>query len=189
MSNRAQIVHHIPGRIRIRLPHARGNHALLEQIKQKLSPRPGVRGVAVNPATGSIVIRYDPELHPDYRADLATHAAREKLFALEIDSQDEESGTARSLNSFFGELSDGVKQATSDMIDLKEIFPFAVGTYAFFFVDRTIGAPLWMTLMIFSFSSYMDLHEEEPGEDVAESLDALRAEIAALRKEIRALSR
>lgn len=189
MRQQAQLVHHIPGRVRIRLPHAKGNRALLQQIKESISPRPGVRRVDVNPTTGSILIHYDPALLDNFNRQLAEHAEREELFALNVETQKDETGTARSVHDFLKLLSDIVKDATADTIDLKEIFPFAVGGYAFFFVDRSIGAPLWLSLMFFAFSAYMDLHETEPSPNVGESLEDLRAEIAALRSDIRALSR
>jgi hypothetical protein len=182
MKHQAQIVHHVPGRIRLRLPRAKGKSALLEQIKEALSPRPGVRSVAVNPTTGSVIINYDAPLF-DFNKQLAEH---KELFTLNGEMQPEDSSAARLVERSLKQLSDAVKEASGDAIDLKEIFPFAVATFALFFVDKTLGAPLWLSLLIFSFSSYMDLHE--PEDNINESLGELRAEVSGLRADLHALS-
>lgn len=190
MKHQAQIVHHVPGRVRIKLPRAKGDRILLEQIKQSISPRPGVQHVTINPATGSVVIYYDADLIDSFNKGLAAHAAQGNLFNLKTESKKEESGIARSIDVGFKQLSDGIKHATGETIDLKEMFPFAVATIALFFVDKTLGAPLWLSLLFFSFSSYMDLHEADPEpNNVIGSIESLHLEIAALRDDVRALSR
>lgn len=190
MKNQAHIAHHVPGRIRIRLPHAQGNRVLLKQIGESIAPRPGVHRVRVNPTAGSIVIHYDPGLLDNFRQSLAEHVKDEELFMLDTCPQKGESGVARSIDRGLKEISDTVKHSTGEAIDLKELFPFAVAAAALFFVDKTLGAPLWVSLLIFSFSSYMDLHEpEQPDGQVVDSIKSLREEIAALRGEIRELSR
>lgn len=126
MKHQAQIVHHVPGRVRIKLPRARGNRALLEQIKQSISPRPCVQHVTVSPTTGSVVIYYDADLIDGFNKGLAAHAAQGNLFSLDAESEKEESGIARSIDKSFKQLSDGIKHPTGESIDLKEVFPFAV---------------------------------------------------------------
>lgn len=185
MKDQARIAHHAPGRIRIRLPHAKGDHARLEQIKRAISPRPGVRRVEVNPSTGSVVVHYDPALHQDYRPLLGHLVEHEGLCVPAADPLADESLTARSVNHLCKQLSDGIRRVTNETVALKELFPFGVAAYALWWVDRSIGAPLWLSLLIFSWSSYMDLHEDESGGGVAASLDALRAEVASLRTELR----
>ena len=186
MGNQAYIVHHIPGRLRIRLPKAKGNPDLLARISQSLSPLSGVRQVSTNESTGSVVIHYDPGTSREIRKQLAAQAEEDEIFVLDGDFSTENSEAARSVDNLFHHLNDGVKRTTKDLIDLREIMPFGIAIYAFFWVDRAIGNPLWLSLLMFSFSSYMDLHEPEPGTAVEDSIDALRSEIAALRSEIRA---
>ena len=80
--HQAHVVHQIPGRIRVRMPHAKGRRALLESVKESISPLENVRHVEINPATGSILVYYNPEHDQDYLRDLAEHAQRENLFDL-----------------------------------------------------------------------------------------------------------
>lgn len=188
MRHPAQIVHHIPGRIRIKLPRAKGNRALLNRIAESIEGRHGVRSVSVNATTGSVIIYYDSSVLGDFRKRLAEYGADDDLFTLKKEGQEDKSLTARSIGGALKFLSQGVKRVTGDVIDLREIFPLAIGAYAFFFVDRAVGAPLWLSMLFFSFDSYMDLHEDESNEPVVDSVESLRDEIAALRAEVRALS-
>jgi hypothetical protein len=52
-------VHHVPGRLRVRIPAAKGNPIATERLTKKLNELRGIRSVAGNPITGSILIRYD----------------------------------------------------------------------------------------------------------------------------------
>jgi hypothetical protein len=187
LSHRAYVIHHIPGRMRLKLPHAKGNPAWLQRIKESISPQPGIKHVEINPTTGSVLIQYDPEGPDNFNKRLAQYAEHEKLFALEVTSQEpeDESSTARAIADLFNRLNQVTKRKTNDAIDLRDLFPLGTAIYAFFWVDRSIGAPLWLSMLFFSWSAYMDLHETEPSQKVAETLEALRAEIAALRADIR----
>src|SRR5437879_5091518 len=82
MSHRAHVIHHIPGRMRVKLPHAKGDHATLQRIKEAISPMPGVNEVIINPVTGSVVVHYDPDIHENFHDHFGEHAERENLFAL-----------------------------------------------------------------------------------------------------------
>lgn len=114
------------------------------------------------------------------------------LMAAKQDAEAEFLAEQSSLGSLvfqsFERLNGEVKRGTQGMIDLKELFPFGLGIYSFFFIDWTIGAPLWLSVMFFSWDAFFDLHDPEPSQYVVGSVEALRAEIAALRGEVRALS-
>lgn len=68
-----QIAHQVPGRIRMKVPSAKENPELLEQIKQTFSVIPGIEEVIVNPATGSIVLHYDTDRHDEFHGKLEHH--------------------------------------------------------------------------------------------------------------------
>src|SRR5580704_9274045 len=73
MRAKLQIAHQVPGRIRMKVPSAKGNAEQLEQYKQTLSLIPGIEQVDVNPETGSIILRYDPDRHDDFHAGFHHH--------------------------------------------------------------------------------------------------------------------
>lgn len=62
MAVAAHIVHHIPGRVRLRVPHRRDHHGFFAEVHQRLETCPNVTGISTNPATASILVRYKGEL-------------------------------------------------------------------------------------------------------------------------------
>ena len=52
-------VHHIEGRLRIRLPELKSSPHNITEIAQAISTIFGVRSVQIKPLTGSVVIHYD----------------------------------------------------------------------------------------------------------------------------------
>ena len=89
------------------------------------------------------------------------------------------------------------------MINLKELFPLALGLYGLVFVNRSAAAAQWINWIQVAFDTYIDLHEDEPVAEVAEaieslgallieqqtqSMETLRSELASLRAEVRAIA-
>lgn len=52
-------IHHVPGRLRIRIPELKRNPAMADSLKTKLESTSGVRSVIANSLTGSVLIHYD----------------------------------------------------------------------------------------------------------------------------------
>src|ERR1035437_7488266 len=134
MSQRsARVVHHVKGRIRVKLHDAKGNHRFLESVQQSLSPVAGVRHVDVNSATGSIVVHYDATMHPDFAQTLTDHGESEGLFSLEPAELSEvdaiankiqreaeflaqHSDVAKSALAFVSQIDRALKQATNNAV-------------------------------------------------------------------------
>jgi copper chaperone CopZ len=55
------VIHHVPGRLRIRLSEVKGNPAKAHSIERALGAFPGVNDVASNIRTGSVLVHYDPK--------------------------------------------------------------------------------------------------------------------------------
>lgn len=183
MIEQAQIVHHIPGRLRLKLPRAKGNQALLQHVKESLSPQPGIRRVEVNPTTGSVVIHYNSDEHEDYANQLAEHAESTQLFALkppeltgvdetvqrieaEAEFLAERSETARVIVNNVKQLNEAIKQATNNAFDLNVLLPLAAALISVSEVGLEMATPLWVTLGIFSFNSFISLHYPKPHAEV-----------------------
>jgi hypothetical protein len=60
---RAHVVHHVPGRVRLRVPSRRGDRHFFDAVGSKLGALDGVSAVRTNAATGSVLIRHDGPLH------------------------------------------------------------------------------------------------------------------------------
>lgn len=58
MASKAHVVHHIPGRVRLRIPAKRRDHTYFADVKAKLESVPSIHGVEVNPASASVLVRY-----------------------------------------------------------------------------------------------------------------------------------
>ena len=82
MRHSARAVHHVRGRIRLKIPASKGDSRLLEEIKQAIAPLKGVKSVDTNPSTGSVVVHYDPAMHADFHQQLADHAGDSCPFVL-----------------------------------------------------------------------------------------------------------
>jgi Heavy metal associated domain 2 len=176
MSQRsARVVHHVKGRIRVKLQDAKGNHRFLESVKQTLSPVAGVRNVDVNSSTGSVVVHYDQTTHPDFAQTLASHCESEGLFSLEPPELSEvdaianklqreaqflaqHSDLAKSAVDFVSQIDQRLKTATNNTVDLKVLLPLGLAIYSFIELESDITTPLWVTLGIFSFNSFIALH-------------------------------
>ncbi|PTB17894.1 hypothetical protein C9I57_25555 [Trinickia symbiotica] len=58
----ADQIHHVPGRLRLKLSAIKRNDARARLAEQQLGVLDGVRSAIGNPLTGSLVVRFDPEL-------------------------------------------------------------------------------------------------------------------------------
>src|SRR5882672_4071412 len=62
MAHKAHIVHHSPGRVRLRLHRKRHDPEFFRAVQDRLMRCDNVHQVDVNPATGSILVRYSGEI-------------------------------------------------------------------------------------------------------------------------------
>jgi heavy-metal-associated domain-containing protein len=179
MAHEAHVSHHIPGRMRMKLPSAKGQHRMLQDIQQLIAPMPGVQRVEINPATGSVLVYYAPERHEEFHTQLADHAVQADLFALkppELSDLDEMAENIEAEAEFLAAHSDiaqrmidvvkqidtGIKRATNNNVDLKVLLPLGLAVYAFIEAGTHVVTPLWVTLGIFSFNSFVALHQPHP---------------------------
>jgi hypothetical protein len=179
MAHEAHVIHHIPGRMRVKLPGAKGHHQVLRHIQQSIVPMPGIQRVEINPATGSVLVYYDPGQHEAFHTQLAEHAMQADLFALkppELTEVDEiaakieaeaeflaaQSEIARSMIDVVKQIDTGIKRATNNNVDLKVLLPLGLAFYAFVEAGTEAVTPLWVTLGIFSFNSFVALHRPHP---------------------------
>ena len=66
------VAHQVPGRVRMKIPGAKGNPEMLQQIAQTFAAIPGIKRITVNPTTGSIVIHYDAD-HDEFQGHFHRH--------------------------------------------------------------------------------------------------------------------
>ena len=187
MNARMQIAHQVPGRIRMKIPSAKGDLEQLEDIKQTLSMLPGIEQVDVNPDTGSIVLKYDVDQHDNFHAGFHHHCSKHHGVAHprpptnEIDAlankieQEAEflaqhSESARVVVDFCKRTDREIKLATGNMLDLKMVLAIGVVGFTVFEVGATAATPVWVTLSLFGLNHFIEMQSEKLEDAPAECL-------------------
>ena len=192
----AQVVHHIPGRMRIKAPFLRSAGADSQQISQLLAPLEGLKQVNFSPITGSVLLHYDPEIDAEFTERLTEHVQRtlglNLLPATEdgVISRNNTTSVAtsvmrdirltREIYSFFNRINHDVKNATDNVFDLKSLVPIGLAGLALVRAGSAVTTPLWVTLGIFSFTSFAILN---PVSITVETEDAVRSNRRKNRKQ------
>ena len=179
MRAKLQIAHQVPGRIRMKIPSAKGNPEQLEEYKQTLSLIPGIEQVEVNPDTGSIVLKYDPDQHDDFHAGFHHHCNQHHSHAVprrpptndidalankieqEAEFLAEHSETARAVVDFCKRTDREIKIATGNVLDLKMVLAIGVVGFTIFEVGATAATPVWVTLSLFGLNHFIEMQTEQ----------------------------
>jgi hypothetical protein len=177
MKPRLKIAHQVPGRIRMKIPSAKGNAQQLEQYRETLSLIPGIERVEVNPETGSIVLKYDPDRRHDFHAGFHDHVhehhgyAHHKPPTNEIDALAskieeeaeylaEHSQVARVLVDFCKNADRQIRASSDNMLDLKMLLAIGVVGFTVFEVGATAATPVWVTLALFGMNHFIEMQEQ-----------------------------
>ena len=72
-----EVVHALPGRMRLRMPSLRARARALAEFATSLKRLEGIQDVTVNPVLGTALVRYDAaKLTPSLVVAAATHGGR-----------------------------------------------------------------------------------------------------------------
>jgi hypothetical protein len=171
----AYVYHHLPGRLRLRIPAAKGEAAELRELSSAIARAPGINQVEYNPITGSILVQYSPQQYKSLRSLESSFSASAVPIAVNNshpahpDSRPRHqlrgrSISARKVDSFFKQVDHEIRMATDNEVDLKFILPFGVAVLGLLALRYSSATPLWLTLLIFAFNSFLGLHAPTPGE-------------------------
>lgn len=171
----AYVHHHLPGRLRLRIPAAKGEEDELRELSSAIARAPGISQVEYNPITGSILIQYSPEQHKNLQSlESSLSASAVPITVHNSYSTRHESHhrhhrpgrsvAARRVDSFFKQLDHEVRTATDNEVDLKFILPFGVAVLGLLALRHSSTTPLWLTLLIFAFNAFLGLHAPTPGD-------------------------
>jgi cation transport ATPase len=191
MKVKLQIAHQVPGRIRMKIPSAKGNPELLEEIQKTFSVIPGIEEVRVNPETGSVVLKYDTDRHDDFHTDFAHryehhagHHPHHRPPSNEIDALAskieeeanflaEHSQAAKAVVDFCRHWDREIKNASGNMFDLKMVLCVGLVGFMIFEVGAAAATPVWVTLTLFGLNHFVEMQAE-----LAEQLRAEQGEAA-----------
>ena len=179
--HKLQIAHQTVGRVRMKLPSAKGDPEFLREVAETFSVIPGIQQVDVNPITGSIILRYDDE-NKYFNEKLAqnlllinTQQSRmigseydelAKKIEKEAEYLAQRSELARAVVDFFKQLDREIKVATYNVIDLKIILAVGALGLMIFEIGATAATPVWLTLSIFTFNHFIELRNPESESDM-----------------------
>ena len=168
-----RIVHHIPGRLRIKVLGSQEGSEYFAAVKHAIGELPGVDSVSVNPPASSIVVRYKPsETHLRMRleedpqigawlslagADPIDDAAADAITAGMAYLQ-RHSRLAETIVSGAEHLDANLRQASAGYLDLKVLLPLGVLAATTLHKRRSRGTPMWVTVSTFAFNAFLTLH-------------------------------
>jgi hypothetical protein len=171
----AYVHHHLPGRLRLRVPAAKGEEDELREISSAIARTPGISQVEYNPITGSVLIQYSPEQYKTLQSLESGLRVSSAPIAVNNSPPGHQGGrrrpqvrgrstAARRVDSFFKQVDHEIRMATDNEVDLKFILPFGVGVLGLIAIRYSSTTPLWLTLMIFAFHAFLGLHAPSPGD-------------------------
>ena len=173
--HKARIEHKIPGRIRMKVPHAKSNPEILKAYSAAFSAIPGITKVQAKPETGNIVIQYDPKCEADFHhhlhhccehhdmhvhndrpgdeiGDIASKIEREAEFLAQ------HSEIARVTVDFCKKMDREMKIVTGNTVDMKILLAGGLAAFTFLEIGAEAATPMWVTLVLFSLNHLTELH-------------------------------
>jgi hypothetical protein len=176
MKVKLQIAHQVPGRIRMKVPSAKGNPAMLQEIQDAFSAIPGIEQVVVNPETGSVVLKYGADRHDDFHAGF-THRCNEyqghvpghglppsneiddlvTKIQEEADFLAEHSEAAKAVVDFCKHWDREIKVASGNLVDLKIVLCVGLVGCTIFEIGAAAATPVWVTLTLFGSTHFIEM--------------------------------
>ena len=152
----------------------KGDPELLDQIKESFRAIPGIKSVAVNPTTGSLILHYDPTRHAEFYKQFQDRFASHALsvstppmteiddFTNAIQAEAEfladRSITARSIVDFCKRLDRSLRVATNNAIDLKIVVAGGFAVVVLLEIGVSVATPMWVTLAIYGLNHLAELN-------------------------------
>ena len=171
--HKVHVAHHTPGRVRLKIPTAKGDGKALQKIADTFLAVPGVESVAVNAETGSLVMKYataKPEavhasigdkLGPGYRPPETEYDKLADSIQREAEFLAQHSHAAKAIVEFFAELDRSIKRNTDNYVDLKIVLAAIIVGGTIFEVGMSAATPVWLTLAVFSVNHMVQLHQHQ----------------------------
>jgi copper chaperone CopZ len=145
-SGPVQTAHATRGRVRFRVPSLSDSRPDAELIREKLPTLEGVESVDVNPATGSVLVRYrEDQVRPDL-----LFAAIVRLLGLEEELvQTPSPAVVKELRSMMDSLNRVVYDRTGGLLDFASALLIALAAIGMtkLFVDRKNAMPAGFTML------------------------------------------
>lgn len=176
-----EIAHQTAGRVRLKIAAGKNEPELLKRIAESFSAIPGMDRITVSPVTGSIILNYNEHNQKSFNDRLMRNLMAQgaapmigsefEELAKKIENQAEflaeRSKTARAVVDFCKRLDREIKLATHNVVDLKIVIAVGVIALTIFEVGANAATPIWLTLSIFTFNHFIEIHNPVEMEAVA----------------------
>lgn len=185
----AEVAHAVHGRLRLKIPAATRDPGILDRLKTVITAIEGIDSVDVKAGSGSLVIYYDREHHPEIEA-LLQCLSQSEAAPLTLAQQpkpeirpppnrvedltrsiEEEAGflaehsvLAKTVVAAVKRLDMDIKRSTNNNIDLKIMVPVALAGVTILEIGAAAATPMWVTLAIFSLNHFVELHAHDADE-------------------------
>ncbi len=169
----ARVVHHVPGRLRIKLMGVPLEAGYLADVQRVLGTLPGVSSVHVNPASASIVVAYAPS-DAAFGARLAQSSDVASWLSLESEDAtlveihealtagvhylEHHSRLAESIVGTAEQMDFNLRRASDGFLDLKVLLPLGLAVVTSLHKSRNRGTPVWLSVSTFAFNAFLTLH-------------------------------
>ncbi|MDP8921668.1 MAG: hypothetical protein M3O34_02185 [Chloroflexota bacterium] len=161
----ARVASAMPGRLRLRLDRAHRRNGAIGQLHDSLEGRDGIHAVTSNPATGSVLVRYDSGAldHGDVLAMLrdAGVVIGEAVRSVVGDADFGHSIVSTSIVDALTDLDRRVSRATNSLVDVKLLFPLSLGALAIRQIALNglgLGTVPGYVLLWYTFDAFLKLH-------------------------------
>jgi hypothetical protein len=160
-----ELVHHHPGRLRVRAAVLRDDAELAGRVSRALEAMPGITRVTHNARTGSVLVEYEPGMvEPDVIAERIAETAS-LLSPFDPRAAKPVFKPAGAIIEGTRELNAIAEELTGGRVDLRTIVPAAlagVAAYSFAF-GKGPRLPRWDNLLWWSYSVFSALHASDIG--------------------------
>jgi len=167
-----EIAHQTAGRVRLKIAAGKNDPEMLKQIAESFSAIPGMDRITVSPVTGSIILNYNEDNQKAFNDRLMRNLMAQgaapmigsefEELAKKIENQAEflaeRSKTARAVVDFCKRLDREIKLATHNVVDLKIVIAVGVIAFTILEVGANAATPIWLTLSIFTFNHFIEIH-------------------------------
>jgi hypothetical protein len=149
MLSEALIVHHIPGRIRLRIPSKRGDTAYFRKLEKQLANRGDLARVTATPRSGSLLISSSEEAIKRLIEEIETSKMSLVIKRpVQIPLKERIAGPVRSVNRSVEEISGG----DLDLADLLLVLLLGLGLYEL--LRGNFRNPPWYTVFWYAFGVF-----------------------------------
>lgn len=162
------LVHHRPGRLRVRsdaLCSATDDASIarVARIRDAVGAVHGVRSIAHNARSGSVLVEYVPgDVEPDAVVEAIGRAAGLELASRAGDGRAHRRTAGEAVVAVARELDAITRELTAGRADLRVLAPAAmVGIAAYSFAANKDRLPRWDNLAYWAFAMFQSLHSRE----------------------------